>query len=139
MLHTRLSREVIMNNLRCNRSLIGTSAFAILFGFGLVMNYFLGELTFTFFWGVLVGVVLGILSCIYLKKTYDVIIMRPKDPNALFADNRGYAGVLLGVFIANIVARYMGIEIRNFVMGLSVIWLFIVFGYITYCRCSLDF
>ncbi len=125
-----------MTTSRCKRSFIGTLAFAILFGAGLVMNYFLGELTITFFWGAITGIVLGILSCIYLKTTYDVITMRPKNPNAFLSDNRGYAGVLLGVFIANIVTRFMGIEIRNFVMGCGMTWLLIVFGYITYYQCS---
>ena len=125
-----------MNISRCRRSLIGTIAFAILFGTGLIMNYFLGELTVTILWGILIGIVFGFLSCIYLKITYDIITMSPKDTNSLFSDNRGYVGVLLGVFLANIVTRFMGIEIRNFVVGCSVTWLLIVFIYITYFQCS---
>ena len=125
-----------MNNLSwCKRSLMVTFALAILFGAGLVMNYYLGELTLHIFWGMLVGFVLGILSCVYIKKSYDLITMRPKNPKAFLADSRGYGGVLIAALIANVVTRFMGIGIRNFVGGLCIAWLFMVLGYITHYRC----
>lgn len=120
---------------RCNRALFGTIGFAILFGAGIVLNYFLGELTLAFFYGGFVGLILGIATCLYLANAYDLTTMHPKDPNAPLANSRGYIGALLGVLAANLIISFFGKEVQNLIAGCTVVWLFITMGYITFHLC----
>ena len=124
---------------RCNRAFLGTMGFAILFGTGLIFNYYLGNLTFSFLYGSLVGILLGVIMCLYLSNAYDLITMHPKNPNALLAGSRGYIGALLGVLAANILISFFGKNIQNFVIGCILVWLFITMGYITFHLCKNSF
>ena len=120
---------------RCKRAFLGTIGFVVLFGTGLAFNYYLGELTLVFLYGSLIGVILGITMCLYLANAYDLATMHPKNQNALFANNRGYIGAFLGVLAANIIVSLFGKDVQNFIMGCTVVWLFITMGYITFHLC----
>ena len=76
-----------MKQSRCKRILIGTIGLVVLFGAGLVMNFYLGGITISILWGSMIGVILSIISCLYMANAYDLATMHPKDPDAPFANN----------------------------------------------------
>jgi hypothetical protein len=125
-----------MKQSRCKRILIGTIGLFVLFGAGLVMNFYLGGITISILWGSIIGIVLSIISCLYMVNTYDLATMHPKDPNAPFANSRGYIGVILGGIVANIITQFFGIEVQNLVMGCSLVWIFIMMGFMTFHICQ---
>ncbi len=125
-----------MKQERCKRILIGIIGLVILFGAGMIMNYLLGEITASILWGLVIGIILSIASCLYLVNAYDLNTMHPKDPNSPLSSNRGYIGVILGVIVANLVTQYFGIEIRNLVMGCCVAWIFITVGFMAVHLCK---
>jgi dipeptide/tripeptide permease len=125
-----------MKQSRCKRILIGTIGLVVLFGAGLIMNFYLGEITISILWGSIIGIVLSIISCLYMADAYDLATMHPKDPSAPFANNRGYIGVILGGIVANIITQFFGIEVRNLVMGCSLVWIFITMGFMAFHLCQ---
>ena len=110
----------------------GTIGVISFFAFFIMVNRMLGEITQTFYWGLPLGVGFGIATCFFLAETWDPVYLRPKKPgNAQGRKSVSWA-VPIGVLVANIVARIFNQETVDFVLGITLAWLFVTLGYIAF-------
>ena len=119
----------------CKRGIIVLTGIAIFFGFAISSSFQAGESQVSMLWGMLLGIILGITMCLYLSKSYDLKTWEPKNPNSPFAKINGLWGPAVGVFLANIISRFFGPIVGDFVFGCNVTWLLITIGYIVFHSC----
>jgi uncharacterized membrane protein len=96
------------------------------------VNYFLGEVTSGFYFGLPIGALCGLATCLVIWETWDPVQLRPKNPNEGKFFNHWYWFVPLGVIVANIFARLFSNEITDLFLSCTLAWLFLVLGYIAF-------
>ncbi|VAW36394.1 hypothetical protein MNBD_CHLOROFLEXI01-922 [hydrothermal vent metagenome] len=82
-----------------------------------------------FTWGLLVGIVFGLGTCIYLAEAWDPIGLQPTSSSTSKASWNLLWVVPLGALAANILSRFLGQEITYLLMGCIFAWLEITIGY----------
>lgn len=89
-------------------------------------------------WGMVFGITLGIVSCLWLKRTHVLVhgMWEPKNPDAFFAKGNWLWGLPLGAIFVNIIARYFGLAVGRFVLGVIGTWLLIFVGFIVLYSCK---
>jgi hypothetical protein len=98
----------------------------------IALNFFDGDIVWTFYPSALAGIFLGIKTCIYLSEAWDPENLAMKESSVLTnTESRipWHWGAPLGVLAGNIVAQFLGNEIRNLFMGLPIGWFCVVLVY----------
>ena len=83
-----------------------------------------------FYWGILVGVIFGIGTCIYLAEAWDPVGLQPTNPNTSKASWNLLWVVPAGVVAANILPDLLGDVVGGLLLGSLFSWLEITFGYL---------
>lgn len=83
-----------------------------------------------FYWGMLVGILFGIGTCIYLAEAWDPVSLQPTNPNTSKASWKLWWVVPLGVVAANILPDLLGDVLGGLLLGCLFSWLEITFGYL---------
>ena len=120
----------------CKSEIRRTLGIFSFFLFFMTVNFILGAITFGFLWGMPIGIILGILMCIYLSKSQDFDHMQPNNPGKPYFTRTVSIFAILGVLVANIVLRSFSQEVADFILGCGLMWLFISLGFITFQRCK---
>ncbi len=84
-----------------------------------------------FYWGLLIGTVLGVVTCFYLASTWDPINLRPSNPRTKKADGRIFWLVPIGIILARIFPQLLGEEISALVDGCGLSWFALTVGYMS--------
>lgn len=106
---------------------IGVIGFFAIF---ILINRLLGEITRAFYWGLPVGFIFGISTCLLISETWDPVYLRPKKVSNTQGGRLVYWAVPIGVLMANILTRIFNQEVIDFVLSITLAWLFITLGYI---------
>lgn len=86
----------------------------------------------TFYWGLLVGVVFGIGTCIYLAEAWHPVGLQPTNPSTSKASWNLLWVVPLGVVAANILSDFVGDVIGGLLLGCLFSWLEITMIYFVF-------
>ncbi len=107
--------------------------FGIVGGLGLLFAFsFLLVVTYhplLFYWGLPLGFILGIVTCIYLSEAWDPYLLEPRNPKTKKASWNLLWVVPLGVLVANITSKFLGEDVRQLLLGCAFGWIFVTFGY----------
>lgn len=82
-----------------------------------------------FFWGLPIGIVFGVATCLYLSEAWDPYMLEPTNPNTKKASGNLLWVVPLGVLAANLASRFLGDEIGQLLSGCAFAWIIVTFGY----------
>lgn len=83
-----------------------------------------------FYWGIPVGIIFGIGTCIYLAEAWDPVGLQPTNPNTSKASWKLLWVVPAGVVAANILPDLIGDVVGGLLLGCLFSWLEITFGYL---------
>lgn len=125
----------------CKKSVlifVGLAIYVVFFGFFTLSNILFDEGRISILWSIPLGIILGVVTCLFASNYYDLKTWKPKDPNAAFADTNGLWGPPLGVLIANIVSRFFGEFVTAFVLVCTGVWLLITIGFVVFHSCRHD-
>lgn len=121
-----------MDNFERKFVVFGTIGVLIFFATFVLINHLLGEVTRVFWWGFPMGLLLGVVTCMFISKTWDPVNLRPKTPKSGQDSKSVYWAVPLGVFAANIIVRVFSQEVVDLVLSVTLAWLFVTFIYIAF-------
>ncbi|VAW43025.1 hypothetical protein MNBD_CHLOROFLEXI01-3263 [hydrothermal vent metagenome] len=114
-----------------NRKIVlGAGTAMLIFIIGFIILIAFNSSSSIFYWGLLVGVVFGIGTCIYLAEAWDPIGLQPTNPNTSKASWNLLWVVPLGVFAANILSNFISDVVGGLLLGCLFSWLEITFGYL---------
>ena len=105
----------------------GTVLITIITCFGVLIVY--RSDSTIFYWGMLVGVVFGLGTCVYLADAWDPISLQPTNPRTSKASWNLLWVVPLGIIAANILSNLVGDVIIGLLLGCLFAWLEITLGY----------
>ena len=102
----------------------------IIFTVGIMLNFFGNDLIWVFYPSLLVGMLFGVGTCIYLASAWDpeLLAMKRKADGSKKSISWVW-GLPLGVLVGNILARYFGNGFRNMLMGVLLGWFFLTLTY----------
>ena len=86
--------------------------------------------TFTFFWGLPIGLLFGIATWFYLSEAWDPCLLEPTNPSTEKAALNLLWVVPLGVIAANILTEVLSNEVGQLLSGCAFAWIQVAFGYI---------
>lgn len=110
-------------------ALLGVCGFFLILD---LVNVLLGETTMAYFWGVPIGIVLGISFCLLISKKWDPENLRMKNSNGSSKTGSWVWTVPLGVFIANILLSFFNSIIADLIVGVVGGWLYVFLGYVAF-------
>ena len=83
----------------------------------------------TFYWGLLLGTIIGTGFCYHIHQTWDPVHLQPKNPDHEQADSRILWVIPLGVMVARVVAELFGDKIADFMMGAFLVMAYMSMGF----------
>lgn len=103
----------------------------IVFSLGIISNVLLGALTKLFYPSFAIGLVFGIASCLYLSEIWDpkLLALKKQPKNSSKRHASWFWAPPLGVLVGNIIAQFLGNDIRNLLIGLLLGWFYMVIIY----------
>ncbi len=103
----------------------------VFFTIGIIINYLGDDLTWVFYPSFLVGMLFGLGTCIYLADAWDpeLLTMKRKKQDSKKSIPWTW-GAPLGVLVGNIVAKFLGNDFRNMLVGVWVGWFLMTLFYI---------
>ncbi len=97
-----------------------------------VTNVLMGETTTAYFWGLPVGILCGVVTCLSISEKWDPVHLRPKGAKHSYANTRWQWSIPLGVLAANILLNFFDNFIADLIVGVLGGWLYITLGYIAF-------
>ena len=88
-----------------------------------------GYMVNTFYWGLSLGLLFGLVTCLYLNEAWDPEFLEPTNPETEKASMRLLWVVPLGTVTASITAKYFSVNITYLLSGIIFSWLSITIGY----------
>ena len=115
-----------------NRTTLAVSGIVLILGLWFIyfLNFLSGDMQAAFY-GMLVGIALGIATCFRMAKTWDPVNLRPVDPNTKRAGGWIFWTVPIGIILARILPRLVGEEITDLLAGCGLMWGTLLFGYMS--------
>ena len=105
--------------------------FLLMFAGLIVIDILDGDIVWTFYPGLLVGVLFGIAMDLSLEDNWDPKLLAPK--HSASNSSQGCLPLTvapaLGVLVGNIVAQFFGVAIRSLALGMLAGWLYTFLGY----------
>ncbi len=84
----------------------------------------------SYWFSILAGIGLGILSCLYLRAVWDPVYLKLKNPNARTADHRWMPiAVIGGVLFARLVLDQLSSEIGTALVNIGLVWVIVSLSY----------
>jgi len=111
----------------CKKSFLFTLGIAVFFGFAMWSNIPADEGQISILWSMLIGIILGVFSCLYLANFYNL-----ETGTSKFTKTKWRWGAPLGVLTATIISRFLGPVIAVFVFECIGVWLLITMSYLTF-------
>jgi hypothetical protein len=97
----------------------------------LTIPFMFGTITSSFFWGLPIGILFGVGTCVYLGETWDPVNLRPKNPSASQVDGRIiWVAPIAGVLLSNLLTEFLPLVINNLILGTFLPWIFVTTGYV---------
>lgn len=113
--------------------IIGTSFMIVFFGFLIVASPEALPTQPGYWLSFVIGLVLGVFVCLYLRAVWDPKTLQLKDPNARTADPRWMGlTVLLGLITARVLTYIFAPEIQIMLVNLIFAWFATSFGYMAF-------
>lgn len=125
-----------MNQSKCKHTVRVLLGFTIFFSLLFVINFAISLPTIFFFFGLLIGVILGVFSSFILVRTYNIMSGEPKDPQSFLNKGGAGIGIILGAITVSIVTHYFDKEAQDFVGGAVFAWLIYILAFFAYYRCK---
>ncbi len=120
-----------MNNLSTRTAAILVFILVLtLFCFLITMNISSGYVQNSFYWGILIGILPGTASWLYLYSTWDPVNLQPKNENIKTLDPKWIPlVVVLGLVFSRITEYLFPAVINQLINGFLVSWIFMGVGY----------
>jgi uncharacterized membrane protein YeiB len=105
---------------------------ALLFGLLVIFvtQAMVGFIVHTFYWGLPLGLLLGIPTWMYLHDAWDPVYLRPTNEDTARASWRLWWVVPLGVISANLLLDWFNKEVVHFILGIVIAWVYATIGYL---------
>jgi hypothetical protein len=97
----------------------------------ILVNFLQGDLIGIFYASFVIGIVFGFASCLYLMEIWDPkqLTIKKQTSNDQGKKLSWFWAPPLSVLVGNIIAQFMGNDIRNVLMGLLFGWFYTVIIY----------
>jgi hypothetical protein len=124
----------------CKRGLFGFGMVLVLvsiIGYLMIADAVFGNGPMSPLWGMLLGSIVGTVSCFWLRKTHIIVhgIWEPKNPDA-YAKGNWLWGLPVGAMLVNVIIRFFEPAVGRFVLGGIGTWLLIFAGFIVFYSCK---
>jgi hypothetical protein len=94
-----------------------------------VTQAMVGNIVYTFYWGLPLGLLFGIPTWMYLHDAWDPVYLRPRNEDTARASWRLWWVVPLGVVSANLLSDWLNQGALYFVLGIVMAWIYATVGY----------
>ena len=99
--------------------------------FILFLSFLRDGIPYTFYWGLLIGGILGLATCFYLFMTWDPVNLRPKNPKTRMADERILWTVPIGIVLGRILLQFVAKEIAYLIASCILAWFTLTVSFAT--------
>ena len=100
-----------------------------LFGFLGILAILSGNVSNSFYWGIVIGILPGIATWNHLKGSWDPEILQPKGGRKTLDTKWIPLVVLLGMFVTRIFDQFLPVDVDHMITGFIATWLFMTMGY----------
>ena len=106
-------------------------ATALLFAFFVIYitQLAVGYIVYTFYWGLPLGLLFGLATCLYLSETWDPELLEPTNPKTEKTSFRILWVVPLSVIVARIISQYTNEKVDYLIFGSIFAWIFVTLTY----------